>query len=337
MRSATAVDAAWFGMVSLLLILSPVTGAGWPVAEVALGVLGGGVALAIRLVLRRREAPGCEQWTLSMPAVSVWIAAIGLLAISGPTLAWLYERYTESIWRNPHGLFVAFFALLMVRHRLREDGECEADSSPWAFAWLMPGCLLIALDAGIRSHYISLFGLLLILPGLSLLFLGARRTRRMVFPLSFCVFLLPLPDGMGDPLYLPTLTSEIGASLAQIAGLDVERVGTRIAMEGGVGIEVTQNCSGLSFFYSGCALAYLCLGFTRSWPRRVAVLAAPYLLTTLANGLRIALLLLVGSSFGLDWKYDTPLHGALGTGAYLGVMLGIGLLSDFRRLREGLS
>ena len=51
-------------------------------------------------------------------------------------------------------------------------------------------------------------------------------------------------------------------------------MGTRIALDSGGGIEVTQNCSGLSAFHSGVALAFLCLGFTKSWWRRIGIVLA---------------------------------------------------------------
>lgn len=333
----TAADAAWFAMVGLLLALSPVTGAGRPIAAAVLGVLGGAIALAIRLRLRVQEGPRPDHRTFFMPTGTTWAVVLGALALMTPILPWLYGEYTESIWRNPQGLFVAFFAVLLARHELRKDSDPTPQASGWGFALLLPGCTLAVLDAGIRSHYITLLGLLLILPGLSLLLLGTRRTRLLAFPLAFCVFLLPLPNGLSDPLYLPTLTSEVGESIVRAMGLPVTRVGTRFLFGNGLGIEVTQNCSGLSSFYSGCAFAVLCIRATRSWPRRLALITAPYLLTGLTNGVRLALLMLVGSNYGLNWKFDTPLHGILGTASFLVVMAGIWLLSDRRALRETLS
>ncbi len=336
-RSFSRADLGWFVLVSVLLAVSPITGAGRPVAAAVLGVVGGLGLLVIRLLLRAVEPPRPQHHTFARPAPAVWLLALAVVALMAPTLGWLYTQYIESIWRNPHGLFVAFFVVLLIRHRLRADADPSADTSPWGFVFLVLGAALVVLDAGMRSHYVAVVGFLLIIPGLLLLLFGARRTRALAFPIAFCLFLMPVPNGMSDPLYLPTFSSEIGMSLIRAVGIPVARVGTRIALDSGGGIEVTQNCSGLSAFYSGCALSFLCLGFTRSWWRRIAIVLAPYLFTVISNGVRIALLIWVGKYYGLDWKFDTPLHGILGTLAYIAVMVGIWLLADKRRLREGLA
>ncbi|MDP6978416.1 MAG: exosortase/archaeosortase family protein [Myxococcota bacterium] len=337
LRNVRRADFGWFVLVTGLLAVSPITGAGRPLAAAVLGLVGGVGLLLIRLLLRAIEPPRPRHYTFATPALSVWLLVVAVAALMAPTFGWLYVQYIESIWRNPHGLFVAFFAVLLIRHRLRADTDTRADASPWGFAFLAVGAALVVLDAGMRSHYAAVVGFLLIIPGLLLLLFGARRTRALAFPIAFCFFLMPVPDGMSDPLYLPTFSSEIGTSLVRAIGIPVTRVGTRIALDTGGGIEVTQNCSGLSAFYSGCALSFLCLGFTQPWWRRVGIVLAPYLFTAVANGIRIALLIWIGKNYGLDWKFDTPLHGILGTLAYLAVMVGIWLLADKRRLREGLA
>ena len=48
---------------------------------------------------------------------------------------------------------------------------------------------------GIRSELMSAVGLVLILPGLSLLLLGARRTRLSALPLLIAAMMLPIPAG----------------------------------------------------------------------------------------------------------------------------------------------
>lgn len=335
--SATRRDWTWTAFVALLLALSPATGAKRVIPSLVLGALGAAWVLGARLRRREREGARDAAPVIAAPPRAVWGMLLAALAVFSPTLVWLYAEYTTSIWRNPHGLFIAFFAVLLARHRLRDDRDPASAASPWGFALLVPGVALAVLDAGIRSHYLALFGLLLALPGVSLLLLGARRTRRIAFPLAFCLFLLPLPDGLGDPAFLPTLSAELGSRIVQAAGIPVVRSEANVELANGMVIGVSQNCSGLSIFYSGCALAVLCLATTRSWLRRLALLAAPYGLALLGNGLRVAILLLIAQSVGLEWKYTTPLHGLLGTFVYLSVMAGIWLLSDRRALQQALA
>jgi exosortase len=307
------------------------------IPSIVLGAIGGAIVLAARLRRRESEDAPVRPAAIAWPSAPVWGVLLLAVATFAPTLAWLYAEFTTSIWRNPHGLFVPFFAILLARHRLRERVDPDPSASAWGFAWLIPACALVVLDAGIRSHYIGLLGLLLALPGLSLLLLGAERTRRIAFPLALCVFLVPLPDGLRDPAHMPSLSAAIGAGLAQGVGVAVVRTGAQLEIAGGRIIEVSQNCSGLSFFYGGLALAVLCTGVARSWPRRLILVAAPYVLAVLANGLRVGALLVIARQIGLDWKYDTPIHGAIGTAAFYAVIGGVWLLSDRRALRESLA
>jgi exosortase len=324
-------------VVFVLLAASPLTGAKRLVPSLVLGLAGAALLLGVRLYSRGGEPERSRPAPIARPSPAVW-CVIGLaLATFAPTLGWLYHEYTASIWRNPHGIFVPFFAILLARHQLRDDTDGAPAASAWGFAWLLPGCALAVLDAGVRSHFLGLLGLLLALPGLSFLLLGSERTRRIAFPLALCAFMLPLPNGMRDPAYLPTLSADLGAHIAQLLGVSVIRTQTRLELAGGGFIEVSQNCSGLSFFYGGLALAAMCIGVARSWTRRVLLLASPYVLAVVANGVRIGVLLVVSDRIGMEWKFDTPIHGVLGTLAFYAVVVGVYLVSDRQALREALA
>ena len=316
----------------LCLALSPLTGAKRLAPSIVLGLAGGVLLMLDRL---RRPAPHPAP-ALAPPTALVW-GALGLAAlVFAPTGLWLFEQYTESVWRTPHGLFVPIFLALLVRHRLREAPP-EPQASLLGLPLVLLGAGLAVADAGMRSHYVGLAGLLVGLPGLSLLLLGTETTRALALPLVLSLFLIPLPDGLPDPGGLPTLSAIVGETLTSLSGTPVRRAGTFLELSNGLLIEVSQNCSGLSFFYAGCAFAALCASAARSWPRRLAILVSPYVLAVLGNGVRVAFLLAVGGRMGLDWKYDTPLHGILGTAVCLGVLLGVWLVADRRALREAIA
>ena len=35
-----------------------------------------------------------------------WLVAVGLVALFAPTVMWLWERWTLSVWHNAHGLLL---------------------------------------------------------------------------------------------------------------------------------------------------------------------------------------------------------------------------------------
>ena len=108
-------------------------------------------------------------------AHAVWI----LLAILvfAPTIYWLWQRWTMSVWHNMHGMFIPFVVAYFIREVLRSDQIVDAEQSAWGFLFLIPGLGMIVLDSAIRTQLLSAFGMVVCLPGLSLLLLGSRRTQ----------------------------------------------------------------------------------------------------------------------------------------------------------------
>jgi drug/metabolite transporter superfamily protein YnfA len=119
-------------------------------------------------------------------AHTVWI----LLAILvfAPTIYWLWQRWTMDIWHNVHGMFIPFVAAYFIYKVLRSDPIVDVEQSAWGFLFLILGLGMIVLDSAIRTQLLSAFGMVVCLPGLSLLLLGSRRTRALAFVLGFVLF-----------------------------------------------------------------------------------------------------------------------------------------------------
>src|SRR5688500_4233987 len=130
-----------------------------------------------------------EAVAVARPKPWVWVAlgvaGVELVALLAPTVAWLYERWTMSVWHNAHGLFIPPLVAYLVYEELKRTRHRPAASSAWGFAFLVPALLLHALDAGMHTQLLSALALVLMLPGLALLLLGVERTRAIAFPLAF--------------------------------------------------------------------------------------------------------------------------------------------------------
>ena len=273
----TLRDLRFAGFVALLLAISPTTGSARIWSSALLGGIGGLGFLAARLRRRALEvAVPDPARALAMPPPRVWIALAALALACAPTLGWLFEEYTDRVWRNAHGILLPVFMALLARSALRRDAGGPAEASAWGFAFLAPGLALVVLDAGVRSHYLSVIGLLLLLPGLSLLFLGARRTRLIAVPLALSIFAIPTPEAMSDPLGLTEATSAIAARLVHALGVPAIRHGTAFVLSDGGVLSVSQNCSGLSALHAAAALSLVLAYAARSWPHRILILLLPY-------------------------------------------------------------
>jgi exosortase len=241
-------------------------------------------------------------------------AAVELVVLVTPTVAWLYERWTMSVWHNAHGLFIPPLVAYLVYQELKRTRPGPAAGSGWGFAFLLPALLLHALDAGMHTQLLSALALTLMLPGLALLLLGVERTRAIAFPLTFTLFALPIPLAFTEQIHLllrqlVTLTTSTGLTAARIP-VFVE--GTTLHLATGA-VEIADACSGFSTLYAAMAVAFLVAYSAPTVRRRVLVLLAAAPLAIAANMLRVfgLVLLAIWQGYGILDTFVHPLSGLL--------------------------
>ena len=239
---------------------------------------------------------------------------VELVVLFAPTAAWLYERWTMSVWHNAHGLFIPPLVAYLVYEELRRTHTKPATSSAWGFAFLIPALLLHALDAGMHTQLLSAFALVLTLPGLSLLLLGAARTRAIAFPLAFTLFALPIPLAFTEQIHLQLrhLVTAAMAGALPVLGVPVFVEGTTLHLASGL-IEIADACSGFSTLYAALAVAFLVAYSARTNARRLLVLAAAAPLAIAANIVRVLglVLLAIWQGFDILDTFVHPLSGML--------------------------
>jgi exosortase len=224
----------------------------------------------------------------------------GLLALAfWNTLAWLIEAWGSDAYysHGPLVLLVSAFLIWSSRHALRRAPE---ETQPLGIAVLALGLLLHAGAILWRAYYLSAFGLLVVLAGLGLLFLGRQAMSRLLFPLLFLSFSVPLPlaERFGPPLEVFTATQ--ATNLARLAGIPASNEGSRVILAGST-FAVGAPCSGLHSLVALIALAALLAHLVQGpiWAKWLVFLSAvPVAL--LANLLRVASIFVVAYSWGPD-------------------------------------
>lgn len=226
---------------------------------------------------------GATRWTLALLALFV--------AVYAPTISWLWDRWTISVWQHAHGLLippvVAYFCWL----ELRDLRDRPFDPSPWGFAFLVPALLLHVLDTSLGTQLLSAVSIVLAMPGLSLLLLGVERTKAIAFPLAFLAFMLPIPLVVTARLHLALrhVAADATARLLPWVGVPVFQEETYLHLANG-SLQVADACSGFSTLYASVAVAFLTAYACKSWTRRVLVLAAAAPIAIAANIVRMVLL-----------------------------------------------
>jgi exosortase len=225
---------------------------------------------------------------------ALWLVAVLICVLYGPTVVWLWGRWTLSVWHNAHGLLIPFVVAYFAYQELDARRHLPVGSSAWGFALLVPALLLQALDAGLHTELLSALSLVIAIPGLSLLFLGLERTRAIAFPLAFLLFALPIPLALTERLHLVLrhIVANSTAALVPLIGIPVFQEGTTLHLAPGP-LQVADACSGFSTLYAAVAVAFLTAYSTRSTTRRVLVLLAAAPLAIASNVLRVGLLVVL--------------------------------------------
>ena len=255
-------------------------------------------------------------------AHTVWIL-LAILVFT-PTIYWLWQRWTMSVWQNIHGMFIPFVVAYFILEELRSDQIVDAEQSAWGFLFLIPGLGMIVLDSAIRTQLLSAFGMVVCLPGLSLLLLGRRRTRTLAFVWVLAFFMLPIPAAFIERfnLLLRRITAVGAEPVIALFGVSVGRVDTTLFIPKGP-FSIADACSGFSPLYASVTLALVLAYMSPSWPRRVVTLGAAFPITMACNILRVVLLVLMVERWGFGIM-STVLHPASGM---LSAIAGMALLA----------
>jgi exosortase len=257
----------------------------------------------------------------------LFLALVELVVLYAPTVVWLFERWTRSVWDNAHGLLIPPIAAYFAYYELRRLPAAPPSSSRWGFVLLLPALALQALDAGMHTQLLSAISLVIALPGLSLLLLGVRRTKAIAFPLAFMAFALPLPLALtqGVVWQLRQITTTAAAWALPLLGIPLFVEGTTLHMARGA-LQVADACSGFSTLYAAMAVAFLMAYMTPSTPRRALLLVSAAPLAIGANVLRVIILVIL-----VVWRgqqiLDTfvhPLSGMLTFALALPVLFWLG-------------
>ncbi|MFA5014636.1 MAG: exosortase/archaeosortase family protein [Actinomycetota bacterium] len=223
-----------------------------------------------------------------------------IILIYHSTLYWLYQRYTASDTYYSYGYFVPLISLYLIWLKKK---ELTIDHK---FNFL--GLTIIILALTIHSFsilagvfFLSGFSLLLLMIGIALFLLGRSTIKKIIFPLTFLVFMFPLPLVMLNSIsyFLRIfLTKSTVFVLKTVMHLSISNERFQIVFPRGI-LTIDDSCSGLHslivILTFTSVFAYL-LKANRTKKIALFLLAAP--IAIISNFIRILLLSFGSYLFG---------------------------------------
>jgi exosortase len=330
-------DLAWALLIGAVVGVSSHMPGFRLVVEIVGGVAAGALVFCYRVASRRRSGETAAREVgrppvVSFPPAALWAVLLLFCAVFAPAAVWMYGEWTETIWRNAHSLFIPLIMFLLARSILRRDTGGDDGASPWGLPFVSAGLILAVVGSAIPFHILSAVGLALCLLGLSLLLLGARRTRALAPPLWLGLLLVPLPTSLAPFAYLPLATAVGAELLFGLFGIPVIQQGAALEMTGGIW-HITDRCSGFSVLVAATGASVFLAVYSKSWLRRIALLLSPWILVVIFNSLRVFVVSAFFEYTGIN-LLQAHLHGASGIATFWAVMAVLFLMADRRTLRE---
>jgi exosortase len=172
------------------------------------------------------------------------------------------------------------------------------------------------------ANIVSIQGLSFVVAiGAVLTFLkGVAWLRALFFPISYLIFMVPIPDPLLAPIItkLQLFVSWAGVSILSLLEVPVYRDGNVFELPGGAQLFVAEACSGITSVVTLVPLAVFLAYFTErvTW-RRVVLVVAVLPIALLGNLLRVIGTVLAAIHWGVDAATQATAHESAGLLTYV--------------------
>ncbi len=177
---------------------------------------------------------------------------------------------------SSHGFLIPFVSAWFAYKAWPEIKDMKLKPSFLGIIVILLGLLTLAFGVTVHELFTSRSSLIIILSGLVLTFFGMNIFIKLLLPLGFLFFMVPVPVTLYDALALPlrTIVTIFATEGMQACGIPVLREGNIIIMPN-VSLEVVEACSGMRSLISLIALgtAYAFLLLEGTWRRVVLIIS----------------------------------------------------------------
>jgi len=234
-------------------------------------------------------------WAQLIPLTLLIIAAYWI-SIENLILRWSEEQ------EYSHGFLIPVVSAWMIWSRSKALESVELKPSWTGFVILAGSALLAILGAKTGVYSFQQVGLVTSLFGISMIVGGWKLTRLLAVPITFLLFMIPLPPFLTTMLSwrMQLIASELGVSFIRMFDVPVFLDGNIIDL-GVYKLGVVEACSGLRYLFPFLSLGFLA-AYTvdLSFWKRVIVCLSVVPITIIMNSIRIGFIGILVHYFGIE-------------------------------------
>ena len=254
------------------------------------------------------------------------IAALLLILVYWPTFIWMNARFDEAESYYSHGYLVPLVFAYLIWKKKDELRKCAIKPFDLALLIFVPALLIHLLAYFFEINFVSGFTLIAAVFGLVLYLYGTAITKKIIFPISFLIFAVPLPQVMiiNISFKMKMMAASAATAIVNLMGIHAVRDGSIVYLKSDTSLTIGSPCSGLSSLIALTALGALYAYIVKmSRARKIMLFLLSIPIALAANILRIVLLLVVG--FAYDAKVATGpfVHGFLAFLLYVFAFAGL--------------
>jgi exosortase len=230
------------------------------------------------------------------------VVTAAFFLLTWPVWQWLWREWMGNDYYS-HGLLIPPVSLFLVIQRFRKDESLAwppISGSNSGLIVLIPSLLLYLYFLNNKAYYLAAFAMIGLIAGLVWTLAGTATLRKLLFPIAYLAFMVPLPFVERITLPLAMFTGVCSTGLVSILGMDITVVGNAVTLPN-ANLVIGAQCSGINSLIALLALttlaAYL---FDGPWWGRLGIVLVSVPLAMLGNILRVASLLVVAAWQGAD-------------------------------------
>ena len=235
----------------------------------------------------------------------VWLPIFALIrftAITWPVWQWLWYEWLSNQYYS-HGLLILPLSVYLGVQRFRNDPGLVYQPGKGTLVGVLllaAGLLLYLWFLQQSAYYLAAFAMIPMLAGTVWAVAGSEVVRRLIFPITYLMWMVPLPFLDRITLPLALFTGYCSGAIVQWLGLDVTIVGNSVTLPN-ADLVIGAQCSGVNSLITLLALlvlvAYVLEG---KWSARLWLVLSAIPLAIAGNIVRVATLLFVARGWGAE-------------------------------------